>query len=166
MRLFLLRHADAEPDALTDAERALTDLGRQQAARVAEFCRRHALRPELVLSSPFRRALETARPVAEAIGAECVVEGFLAAGMRPEDALRELTAYRRTHGVMLVGHQPDLGWLVASLIGLPRAESFSVPKASLTAIEVSFLSPGGGKLRYTLPPQLMVGWQQRCEELR
>lgn len=156
MRLFLLRHAEAEPDALTDAERALTDLGREQAARVGEFCRRHSLRPDLVLSSPFRRALETARPVAEATGAECVVEGFLASGMRADDALRELTTYRRARGVMLVGHQPDLGWLAASLIGLPRAESFSVPKASLTAIEVSFLSPGGGKLKYTLPPQLMA----------
>lgn len=155
MRLFLLRHAEAEPDALTDAERALTDLGREQAARVGEFCRRHLIRPDLVLSSPFRRAQETARPVAAAIGAECVVEGFLASGMRPEDALRELVAYRRAHGVMIVGHQPDLGWLVASLIGLPRSESFSVPKASLTALEVSFLSPGGGKLKYTLPPQLM-----------
>ena len=155
MRLFLLRHAEAEPDALTDAERALTELGREQAVRVGEFCRRHSLRPDLVLSSPFRRALETARPVAEAIGAECVVEGFLAAGMRPEEALKELSAYRRTRGVMLVGHQPDLGCLAASLIGLPRAESFSVPKGSLTALEVSFLSPGGGKLKYTLPPQLM-----------
>lgn len=155
MRLFLLRHAEAERDALTDAERALTDLGREQATRVGEFCRRHALRPDLVLSSPFRRALETARPVAAAIGAECVAEGFLAAGMRPDDALRELAAYRRTHGVMLVGHQPDFGLLVAALLGLPRAESFGVPKASLTAIEVSFLAPGGGKLKYCLPPQLM-----------
>lgn len=155
VRLFLLRHAEAEAEALTDAERALTDLGREQAARVGEFCRRHHIRPDLVLSSPFRRALETARPVAEAIGAECVVEGFLASGMRPEDAHRELGAYRRAHGIMLVGHQPDLGWLAASLIGLTRSEGFSVPKASLTALEVSFFGPNGGKLKYTLPPQLM-----------
>ena len=155
MRLFLLRHAEAEADALTDAERVLTSLGREQAARVGEFCRRHALRPDYVLTSPYRRAQETARAVAEAVGAECVVEGFLTSGAQPETILRELTAYRRVHGLMLVGHQPDLGWLAAALIGLPRPESFSVPKASLTALEISFLSPGGGKLKYTLPPQLM-----------
>ena len=155
MLLFLLRHAEAEPDALTDAERALTDLGREQATRVGKFCRRHSLRPDLVLSSPFRRALETARSVAEAIGAECIVEEFLASGMRADDAMHELASYRRMQGVMLVGHQPDLGWLAASLVGLSRSESFSVPKASLTAIELSFFAPGGGKLKYTLPSQLM-----------
>ena len=155
MRLYLLRHADAEPNALTDADRPLTDVGREQTERVGRFCQRHSLRPELLVSSPFRRAVETAQPVAAALGVECVVDPFLASGMRPEEGLRELQVYRRARGVMLVGHQPDLGLLAASLIGLPRAESFSVPKASLTAIEVSFLAPGGGKLKYCLPPQLM-----------
>lgn len=155
MRLYLLRHAEAEPTAFTDADRRLTDVGREQAERVGRFCQSHDLRPELVVSSPFHRAVETAQPVSAALGVECVVDGFLASGMHPEDGLRELQAYRRSRGVMLVGHQPDLGLLAASLIGLPRAESFSVPKASLIAIEVSFLAPGGGKLKFCLPPQLM-----------
>lgn len=155
MRLYLLRHADAEDVITTDAERRLTDLGRAQAERVGRFCQRHAIRPDHLLTSPFRRAVETVDAVARALETTWSIEPFLASGMDPETALTELHAYARAGSVLLVGHQPDLGQLAAVLLGLAHDGNFPVATASLSALEARPLVPGGGALRFCLPPELM-----------
>ena len=64
MQLFLLRHAEAEPEAATDEMRALTAKGSKQAESVGKFCLKHGFVPEIILTSPLTRAEETARLVA------------------------------------------------------------------------------------------------------
>ena len=59
--LWLVRHADAYELAAEANDPPLSAVGRQQAARLAE--RIHRARPAAVYSSPYRRALETARTV-------------------------------------------------------------------------------------------------------
>ena len=71
--------------------------------------------------------------------------------MHPADALDELRAYDRLDSLFLVGHQPDLGLLIAALLGLQSDENLAVGKASLTCLEVNQLSPGNGSLRFFLP---------------
>ena len=66
MQLYLLRHADADTDAPTDDARPLSEKGIAQAKKVARFCEAHEMHLSLILTSPLRRAHETARPVAEA----------------------------------------------------------------------------------------------------
>ena len=156
MKLYVLRHAEAVDHAPTDAARELTPHGLEQARRVGEFCRQHDLAPELVLTSPYRRAVQTAELFAAALGQTPQEAPFLASGMHPATALRELTAYTRLGAVVLVGHQPDLGQLITTLIGLPREENFPVGKASLTCLDVERLLPGGASLRFTLPARLMA----------
>lgn len=156
MRLYLLRHADAAPYAASDRERELTPKGDEQARVVGEFCRRQAIRPELILTSPFRRTVQTAALVAAALGDGQPREAaFLASGMEPETALVELRAYERLASVMLVGHQPDLGMLAASLLGLKADGNLPVSKASLACIELDHVTPGGGSLAFFLPARMM-----------
>jgi phosphohistidine phosphatase len=155
MLLYLLRHADAEEFAASDSERRLTEKGQAQALRVARFCEAHELLPGLVLTSPFVRAEQTARPVAEQTRSQLMVVDWLASGMSVETALAEMPAQDSLSSVMLVGHQPDLSFLMGNLLGSANAEQFSVSKASLAGLEVRRWRPGGAQLQFFLPCRLM-----------
>lgn len=153
MELYLLRHAEAEADAASDRERRLTPKGEGQARAVGEFCRRQSIRPDLVLTSPYRRTVQTAGLVAEALGGACPVQetAFLASGMTPHTAFAELRAYQKFNRLMIIGHQPDLGQLSAALLGLMSPENMPVGKATLTGIVIGYLGPRGGSLEFFLP---------------
>lgn len=77
-RVFLLRHAEsADPTVFHGAESdiELSDRGRQQAEVTAHVLAKH--RPDVVISSGMRRALQTAQPIAELCGAPLLVEPHL-----------------------------------------------------------------------------------------
>lgn len=155
MLLYLLRHAEAVNRAPSDAERELTALGIEQAQTVGAFCKRRGIKPNLILASPFRRALQTANLTAAALGLTTQPAPFLASGMDAENALMELSAYKQFASVMLVGHQPDLGNLATKLLGLPDAGSLPLGKASLVCLEVTRLASGGAGLCFLVPVRLM-----------
>ena len=155
MLLYLLRHADAVTTAASDEARALSEKGKAQAEQVARFCEAHEMQLSVVLTSPVRRAQETAAIVAEKMRAELIVVPWLACGMSPQAALEELRAYRSQGSVMLVGHEPDFSQLAAHLLGLPTNTAIIVRKASLTLIDLGFFRAGAGCLQFTLPCKLM-----------
>ena len=157
MRLHLLRHAHAgdpvdwEGD---DALRPLTQKGRQQsrAARGASSTQ-HGIRPDVIVSSPKVRALQTAEIVAAALGMTVRIDARLGEGF----GQRELWALLDELGArepMLVGHDPDLSSLLAYLIdaagiaACARAPSrrSTCPRSSATA---------DGTLRWLVPPDLL-----------
>ena len=155
MLLYLLRHADAVTTAASDEARALSEKGKAQAEQVARFCEAHEMQLSVVLTSPVRRAQETAAIVAEKMRAELIIAPWLACGMSPQAALEELRAYRSQGSVMLVGHEPDFSQLAAHLLGLPTNTAIIVRKASLTLIDLGFFRAGAGCLQFTLPCKLM-----------
>jgi phosphohistidine phosphatase len=155
MLLYLLRHADADTPAASDDARALSEKGIDQARKVARFCEAHDMQLSLILSSPLRRALETARPVAAALRAEVVISPWLSSGMHPQAALEELRAYRSQTSVMLVGHEPDFSQLVAFLLGTPTNHAIHVRKASLILLELDVFRAGAASLQFSLPCKLM-----------
>lgn len=155
MELYLLRHAEAVDQAPSDSARQLTPHGLEQARQVGIFCHRQGLVPELILSSPYRRAAQTAELLAAPFRQTVQSAPFLASGMHPATALAELRAYTRLRTLFLVGHQPDLGLLAATLLGLTNSESFPFGKASLLGLEVDHPAPGSASLRFFLPVQLM-----------
>lgn len=156
MLLYLVRHAEAEVSASSDAARELTPKGRRQADRVGAFLVSHKIAPEIVLTSPVRRAEQTAMLLVQHLRkAEFMVAPFLACGMDPEDALRELGSYVRFRSVLLVGHQPDFGRLAACLLGMAGEEAIRVRKASLLALETASLRAGAGLLHALVPVRFM-----------
>jgi phosphohistidine phosphatase len=119
MRLYLVRHALAEDhNPAGDAERALTQKGRLRMAEEAKGLRDLKVRPEIILSSPLRRALETATIIAEGLGGirlEQLPElGQSACG--PSEILAALRAYNNLKEIALVGHQPGLGELASFML--------------------------------------------------
>lgn len=155
MLLYLLRHADADTPAPSDEARALSDKGRMQAEKVARFCEAHEMHLSLILTSPVRRAHETAQIVAAKMPAEMLIVPWLACGMHPQAALEELGAYRSQGSVMLVGHEPDFSQFAAHLLGVATHTSLRIRKASLTLIELDFFRAGAGRLEFSLPCKLM-----------
>src|ERR1035437_3826097 len=90
MQIYLLRHGiaeDAKPGQ-PDAERPLTAEGRDKLRRVLKRARTADLDPSLILSSPYRRAVETAAVAAEVLAykGETVRTRALAPAASPHDA--------------------------------------------------------------------------------
>ena len=153
MDLFLLRHANADTTADTDDERPLSEKGIAQSRKVARFCELHQLVPEMILTSPLRRARETAEIVVTHFRVELLVVPWLASGMEAETALNELRSYDRFARVMIVGHEPDFSELAAHLLG--GEAHIHLRKGSLTQIELRQFKRGAGRLEFSLPPRLM-----------
>ncbi len=135
-----------------DSERHLTALGRSQATAMGAFCHKFQVKPQIILTSPFSRALETMHLVQQKIGLPpCLTLDWLSSGMSPEVAIEGLAAYSKFESVMLVGHEPDLSHLISSLLGMTYAGNVDIPKASLTAIHLEKCAPGAGSLRFLIP---------------
>jgi phosphohistidine phosphatase len=111
--IWLLRHGDAA-DGSPDAERPLTDKGREQARAAGAALKAIGVELDACLTSPKVRATETARLTCKQIGdTEPQLEPKLAGG--PFDA--EALAAGLGDDVLLVGHDPDFSAAVHSLTG-------------------------------------------------
>ncbi len=119
MDLILWRHAEAheaEP-AEEDMLRALTPRGRKQAERMAVWLDAQLPQGTRVLSSPAVRAEQTVK----ALGRKYKVRDALSPGASVQDLLETSGWPQARFPVLLVGHQPALGGLVAHLLGMPDA---------------------------------------------
>jgi phosphohistidine phosphatase len=156
MVAYFLRHADAELRADSDRERKLTPKGVEQAEKVGKFFVRCDLSPELILTSPFVRARQTAKIVAGSLeNAEFSEAGWLASGMTAETCLMELKAVQEKASVLLVGHEPDFSETIAVVLGVEDPAAIKVRKASLTGVELIDFRAGQGHLHFLVPARLM-----------
>lgn len=154
MQLYLLRHADADTVAAHDDDRHLSDKGISQSQRTARFCEAHDVQPKLILTSPIRRAHQTAKIVSEHLRVEMKIVHWLACGARPEDMLHELEKFAAHKSVMVVGHEPDFSHFAAHLIGA-KSDGLHIRKSSLSSIEIFEFAKDGGRLEFSIPPRLM-----------
>jgi phosphohistidine phosphatase len=109
MRLVIVRHAEAAPGE-PDESRALTSQGRAQARKLGRRLREELGVPQAVLSSPLRRARETAAALdlGEPEPSDSLAPGATA------DVVRDAVE-GRGETVVVVGHQPDCGRIAAAL---------------------------------------------------
>lgn len=154
MQLYFLRHADADTVAAHDDDRHLSEKGIAQSQRAARFCEAHDVLPELILTSPIRRAHQTAKIVAEHLRVEMKIVHWLACGAQPEKVMAELEDFAGCKSLMLVGHEPDFSHIAAHLIGA-KSDALHIRKCSLSSIEVFEFAEHGGRLEFSIPPRLM-----------
>ncbi|SDH76904.1 phosphohistidine phosphatase SixA [Pseudomonas panipatensis] len=134
MKLWLLRHGEAEPHARRDAERCLTAHGRKEVLQSAGHLAGHEI--DGILASPYVRAQETAELVREALGFEGAVGTvpWLTPDDDPRDVLRFLDG-RTERNLLLVSHQPLIGALGGLLVHGSRNEGIAMTTASLAELE-------------------------------
>ena len=131
-QLWLLRHGDAEQDAASDDERALTGRGREQSAAAGRALAALDLAFDLVLTSPKVRARDTARIAAEALGAEPAEHEPLRQGFDRDEALALLRGAGDDGRVLVVGHEPDFSQTVHDLTGA----RIDLKKGGIAAVRV------------------------------
>lgn len=158
-RLLVLRHAKSErgPEFGSDYERPLAKRGKRDAASLGEALAERGLVPDVVVSSPARRARQTARRACRAAGlkrGEIVYHDSLYF----EGAGGAIQAIRETAGaadvVMVVGHNPTLEEIVAYL----TRHYVSLPTATMAVIDFdvadwSDIKRSTGALRTVLSPK-------------
>lgn len=128
MDLILWRHAEANDAeaSMADADRGLTDRGRHHAERIAAWLREQPLRKVEVMSSPAKRAMQTAKT----LGLPVKVVRQLGVGASPADLLGAINWPDYEGAVILVGHQPALGRLAALLLAGTEA-NWTIKKGSI-----------------------------------
>ena len=156
--LYLLRHGEADHDGpptwAHDSERPLTREGKERMALQAGAMKRMEIAIEAIVTSPYRRARQTAEAVAAAYHLEDRIteSDLLEPGATFQDLLRTLRTVRAER-ILVVGHAPDLGAWAGELIG---GEAIPLGKGWLAWIRLeSEMENGGGRLKALLPADLM-----------
>jgi len=145
--LILWRHADAEMANIAigvdgDMARELTIKGKQQAKVMAHWLQAHLPKNLLLLSSPAVRAFETA----EALKYNINVHQALKPGAALQDVLSVLENIKSpTQNLLIVGHQPWLGLLVAHLTG---GADMHIKKGAIWWLRLSSSNPASIKASY------------------
>ncbi|HXE97597.1 MAG TPA: histidine phosphatase family protein [Dongiaceae bacterium] len=121
MILYVMRHAEAVEgsDTLQDEWRYLTEKGRAAAEKVSSTIAKTGPKPRLTITSPLTRAVQTAEIAA---GKACrknvvVASALLLPGSDIGELVAHLKSCKDAKRVMVVGHEPLLGSLVATLLG-------------------------------------------------
>lgn len=115
--LLLWRHADAE-DGIPDSGRALTKKGLKQARQVALWLKLRLPQGCLILVSPAMRAQQTAA----ALDLPCTTEPRIGVHASVADIMAAADWPQRKSAVLVVGHQPTLGRVAASLLAGEQAD--------------------------------------------
>jgi phosphohistidine phosphatase len=154
MDVWLLRHAAAEDAASSgrDADRKLTAEGAARASAVARGLAKMAPGIEAILSSPYRRAKETAEPAAKEFGLKVTESRVLEPGHSPSEVLKQLAA-SSWERVLLVGHEPLLG----SIVGLAvfGDEERGIPLKKAQVAHVRWNAGEAGKLKALIPAKVL-----------
>lgn len=160
MLLSIVRHAIAVPRGTAgypNDDRPLTDEGIEKMRSAAKGIVRLLDVPSVILTSPLSRARGTADIIADAFHRRNVVKEtpHLLPGSPSAAVLDLLGSVHMSEGIMIVGHEPDLGNLTARLLGT-RLGSIAFKKGGMACLDISSLSPQPtAHLRWFIPPRML-----------
>jgi phosphohistidine phosphatase len=163
VNLYLLRHGIAtEPGvdgSKLDSERPLTAKGKDRLRKAAKAIAKLDLSFDLILSSPFRRAKQTAEIIAKnfKLRKKLVFSDDLTPTGNPRLLIQQLNQFRpKPENVLLVGHEPYLGKLIALLAAGNTSLEIDFKKGGLCKLEAESLIYGRcAKLVWLLTPRQM-----------
>jgi phosphohistidine phosphatase len=153
MEIFLLRHGIAEEGGpgLPDSERALTAEGKEKLRRVLKQA---DIKPSLILSSPYRRAVETAEIAADVSGydGKLLRTRALIPEASPFDAWDEVRTHKNEQSILLASHEPLMSAVMAFLLDSPALQ-VDMKKAALVRIDCERIgAEPRGVLKWMLTP--------------
>jgi phosphohistidine phosphatase len=160
LNLYIIRHAIAEdrdsarwPD---DADRPLTDRGRERFRAVAAVLGRVAPEIDVLLSSGFTRAWQTARIVSEVAGWPAPERCPALELGSSEEMCAAIGAHARSEAVAVVGHEPCLSELVSYLLtGDDDAMDLEFKKGAAVCLSLpAGPAAGSGRLMWVLTSRL------------
>ncbi|MBV8664971.1 MAG: phosphohistidine phosphatase SixA [Burkholderiaceae bacterium] len=143
MDLILWRHAEAEVGKVgeNDEDRVLTSKGHRQAWKMGEWLERTLPNTTRILVSPTRRTVQTA----EALGRKYKINPGLAPSATAESILSIVNWPEAREPVLVVGHQPTLGRIVAYIL-TGKEQDWAVRKS--TAVWIAQKERGESATNY------------------
>ncbi|MBL8878418.1 MAG: phosphohistidine phosphatase SixA [Phycisphaerales bacterium] len=153
MRLLLMRHGVAvepgDPAFPSDHDRPLSPQGRKRTIATVRGMLELGIKPDRIVTSPLRRARQTAEIVAAEFsigGGQLSESAGLTPDADPQQIAREVRGYSADECVVLIGHEPHLSMLASHLLtGESDGMDILLKKAAVCGIELS-----GGEARGTL----------------
>lgn len=160
MNLYLMRHADAgvsRENPILDAKRGLIKEGKQQCMLMGGVLTGLKAQIDVILSSPLKRARQTAQFVGTEIGFDAPI--LTAPALAPDGdyaAFQQLLSeYSGREGVLVVGHNPNLHQFLARLIsgnGQPAGGgTIRVRKGAIARVD---LAKRPAQLQWLIDPRL------------
>jgi phosphohistidine phosphatase len=158
MEVYLMRHGIAADPApgMRDADRELTSEGKKKLREVLQVARRAGVRPATVLSSPYRRARESAEIAIDVLSlpTQPVFCKELTPMADPRKAWDEIRVFSDSPSLLITTHEPFTGLMAAFLLGIGHLP-IDVKKGSLIRIDVDGFGPHPrGVLKWILTPRL------------
>jgi phosphohistidine phosphatase len=159
MNLYLMRHANAgvpRDNAKLDAKRGLIAEGKEQCMIMGRILGALKVQPEVIISSPLKRALQTAQFVGNELGYEGKVE--ISQALEPEatyaDFLKLLDTLADRQEVLVVGHNPNLFQFLGRIITGNGGAGVRMRKGAVARIDMEKRPP---LLQWLLDPR-MARW--------
>jgi phosphohistidine phosphatase len=157
MLVYFFRHASAgesKSDPIKDEKRPLDREGVEQCGYVGRALAALEAHVDVIISSPLKRATQTASLVANELAHEGKI--VLDPALRPEAAYAQfrdlLTRYANQEAIMVVGHNPNLSEFLGRLIGGGSRAGVDLKKAGAARVEVNHHR---GVLHWCLTPKVV-----------
>ena len=161
MQLYIVRHGISidreDPKSPPDPERFLTEEGIDKTKEVAKGVAKLGVAPELLISSPYVRAMQTAEIFAAALEypkQKIRRSDLLLPGTEASLFYKELAKDKQSATVVCFGHAPQLDDLVATGLGSKHPFT-SLKKAGVAMLELKRISPPSGELIWLATPKLL-----------
>jgi phosphohistidine phosphatase len=163
VNLYLMRHAlAAEPDDKTDDSlRSLTEPGRKKLKQIARNLKKLGISFDLVLTSPYLRACQTAEELANVLNIKpklvVASENLTPPGFAAK-LIDEINAHEPVENLLLIGHEPFISQLIGLLVAGEADLNIHIKKAGLCKLTIPQLTCGCcATLEWLLTPaQLQV----------
>jgi phosphohistidine phosphatase len=159
MNLYLMRHADAgvpRENPKLDAKRGLVKEGKDQCMLMARLLSTLKVQVDVIVSSPLKRALQTAQFVGTEMGYEAKVEVSSALGPEADFLAFQnlIDKYGECEGVLMVGHNPNLFKFIGRIITGNGGAGVRMRKGSVARIDMDRHPP---LLQWLVDPR-MARW--------
>jgi len=164
MKLYILRHGIAvergDASYAKDSDRPLTPKGERKLWKIAKAIEALGLKFDLILSSPYTRARQTAEIVAEALNARKKLE--FTDNLTPAGSFKKLVDFIKDlssspKSILLVGHEPYLSQFISLLVGGDQGLSIALKKGGLCKLSSQSLKAGHwATLDWLMTPKQMA----------
>ena len=156
-----MRHGEAGKSLSVrakDVERSLTAEGKEELEDVARALSRLKIRPDYVVSSPLKRARETASIASKTLKKRDKVEIWdeLKPEGSKEELYKRLSKMKPESSVLCVGHEPYLTQMINEVLGHQGPSKIVLKKSGVARLSIKVFNPKvEGELRWLLTPRLL-----------
>ena len=156
MKIYFLRPGEAGA-AISDVDRALTDIGERDSSNIASLCRRSLVTFTHAVCSPILRAKQTAvLAIAHQPALTIEESDFLTPNADPKNMIQYLRSFTNESHVLCVTHEPFASTCISSLISGTESSQIIMKPASIACVETHGApARGNGRLLWLINPDMV-----------